>query len=106
MLCLGGAQAHQEGPDDGASSTLEDLDGSIEAVLFPQTYEKCRVARRRDAVVRVKGRVEEDDRGRKLIVSDIEPFDGTDFASRRAESSSRPTQVRSSTAGPTRSNAF
>ncbi len=60
--------------------TLEDLDGSIEAVLFPQTLDKYRSLVVEDAVLRVKGRVEEDDRGRKLIVSDVEPFDGTDFS--------------------------
>jgi len=31
-------------------------------------------------VLRVKGKVEEDDRGRKLIVAEIEPFNGAEFA--------------------------
>jgi len=60
--------------------SLEDLDGSIEAVLFPQTLEKVRDLIVEDAVLRVKGKVEEDDRGRKLIVAEIEPFDGAEFA--------------------------
>jgi hypothetical protein len=33
-----------------------------------------------DAVLRIKGKVEEDDRGRKLIVMEVEPFDGQAFA--------------------------
>lgn len=63
-----------------AIAALEDLDGSIEAVLFPATLEKFRSIVVEDAVLRVKGKVEEDDRGRKLIVLDIEPFDGGAFA--------------------------
>ncbi len=60
--------------------TLEDLDGSIEAVLFPTMLERVRDLIVEDAVLRVKGKVEEDDRGRKLIVLEIEPFDGAEFA--------------------------
>jgi len=60
--------------------SLEDLDGSIEAVLFPTMLEKVRHLIVEDSVLRVKGKVEEDDRGRKLIVVEIEPFDGEAFA--------------------------
>ncbi|HET6351111.1 MAG TPA: DNA polymerase III subunit alpha [Coriobacteriia bacterium] len=63
-----------------AIATLEDLDGSIEAVLFPAMLEKYRELIVEDAVLRLKGKIEEDDRGRKLIVLDIEPFDGAEFA--------------------------
>jgi DNA polymerase-3 subunit alpha len=63
-----------------AIAALEDLDGSIEAVLFPATLEKYRDVVIEDAVLRVKGKVEEDDRGRKLIVVEIEPFNGDAFA--------------------------
>jgi DNA polymerase-3 subunit alpha len=59
--------------------TLEDLDGSIEAVLFPQTYEKYRDIVVVDAVVRLKAKLEDSDRGKKLIVADLEPFDGDAF---------------------------
>ncbi len=60
--------------------TLEDLDGSIEAVLFPQTLEKCRDVVKVDAVVRLRAKLEDSDRGKKLIVSEFEPFDGTAFS--------------------------
>jgi DNA polymerase-3 subunit alpha len=59
--------------------TLEDLDGSIEAVLFPQTLEKCRDVVKVDAVVRLRAKLEDSDRGKKLIVSEFEPFDGAAF---------------------------
>jgi len=59
---------------------LEDLDGSAEGVLFPQLYEKARDILEVDAVVRVKARFEDGDRGKKLMVSEIEPFDGSEFA--------------------------
>jgi DNA polymerase-3 subunit alpha len=60
--------------------SLEDLDGSIEAVLFPQVLERVRDLVVEDAVLRVKGKVEEDDRGRKIIVETLEPFDGSAFS--------------------------
>jgi len=59
---------------------LEDLDGSVEAVLFPKTFEQYRDLVVEDAVLRVKAKLEEDDRGRKLIVAEIEQFNGDDFA--------------------------
>ena len=59
--------------------TLEDLDGSIEAVLFPQILERCRDVVKVDAVVRLKAKLEDSDRGQKLIVSEFEPFNGADF---------------------------
>ncbi|MEI7815500.1 MAG: OB-fold nucleic acid binding domain-containing protein, partial [Coriobacteriia bacterium] len=59
--------------------TLEDLDGSIEAVLFPVTLEKCREAVKVDAVVRLRAKLEDSDRGKKLIVLEFEPFDGEAF---------------------------
>ncbi len=60
--------------------SLEDLDGSIEGVLFPSMLEKVRDLIVEDAVLRMKGKIEDDDRGRKLIVMEVEPFDGLEFA--------------------------
>jgi DNA polymerase-3 subunit alpha len=60
--------------------SLEDLEGSVEAVLFPQVYDKYRDLVEVDAVLRLKARLESDDRGMKLIVSEVEPFDGALFA--------------------------
>jgi DNA polymerase-3 subunit alpha len=59
---------------------FEDLDGSIEAVLFPQTYEAYRDLIVVDAVVRVRAKLEDSDRGKKLIVHELQPFDGEAFA--------------------------
>jgi len=55
---------------------IEDLDGSIEAVLFPQVFERYRDLITEDAVWRFRAKVENSDRGSKLIVQDIEPLVG------------------------------
>ena len=60
--------------------TLEDLGGTIEAVLFPQTYEKYRDIVVEDSVLRFKAKLEDSDRGKKLIVGSVEPFDGEAFS--------------------------
>ncbi len=49
-------------------------------MLFPQTLEKCRDVVKVDAVVRLRAKLEDSDRGKKLIVSEFEPFDGTAFS--------------------------
>lgn len=53
---------------------LEDLEGSMEGVLFPQTYDRFRDVVTEDAIVRVRAKVELSDRGRKLIVHEVEPL--------------------------------
>ena len=58
---------------------FEDLSGSMEAVLFPAVFEKYRDVVVEDAVVRVRVKVERSDRGTKLIVHDVRPFDGSGF---------------------------
>ncbi|HSK47885.1 MAG TPA: DNA polymerase III subunit alpha [Coriobacteriia bacterium] len=63
-----------------AIAVLEDLDGSIEAVLFPQTYERFRDIIEVDEVLRFKAKLEDSDRGKKLMVMEVEPFDGDEFA--------------------------
>jgi DNA polymerase-3 subunit alpha len=55
-----------------ATFTLEDLEGSMEGVLFPQVYEKYRDVVQEDAVVRVRAKVEKSERGVKLIVHEAE----------------------------------
>ncbi len=59
---------------------FEDLEGAAEAILFPKTYEGYRDLIVEDAVLRIKAKVEVDDRGRKLIVSEVLVFDGDAFA--------------------------
>jgi len=58
---------------------FEDLSGTMEAVLFPAVFEKYRDVVVEDAVVRVRVKVERSDRGTKLIVHDVRPFDGSGF---------------------------
>ena len=63
-----------------ARGQLEDLTGQVEFIVFPKTFPAVRAALMNDSVVRVKARVEEDDRGTKLLVDVIEPFDGVNFS--------------------------
>ncbi|NTU70946.1 MAG: DNA polymerase III subunit alpha [Coriobacteriia bacterium] len=63
-----------------AITRLEDLDGQIEAVMFPQVYDKFRDVVVEDAVVRVRAKLEDSDRGKKLMVQTVEPFDGEAFS--------------------------
>jgi len=62
--------------DRMASFVLEDLEGQVEALVFPRTYQEVAGRLTEDAVVIVKGRGErqEDEKGR-LIVSDIQPLE-------------------------------
>ncbi len=56
--------------------TLEDLYGSVEAIIFPRDYEKVRRFLAEDAKVFLKGHVSvEEEKNAKLIVSDVIPFD-------------------------------
>ena len=62
-----------------ATVTIEDMDGSIEAVFFPNTLEKFRDLIKVDAVVCIKAKLEDSDRGKKLMVLELKPFDGEAF---------------------------
>lgn len=55
--------------------TLEDLGGAVETLFFPQMYEKYRDLVVEDAIVCIKAKVEEDDRGRKLIGFEAKPVE-------------------------------
>ncbi|MBN2822974.1 MAG: DNA polymerase III subunit alpha [Coriobacteriia bacterium] len=55
---------------------LEDLEGTMDGVMFPQVYEKYRDVVAVDAIVRVRAKVEASDRGRKLIVQAVELLAG------------------------------
>ncbi len=68
-----------------ATATLEDLDGAIEVVFFPSTLEAYRDLINEEAVVRMRAKYEVDDRGQKLIVAEVEAFDGTVFAKQPAK---------------------
>jgi DNA polymerase-3 subunit alpha len=52
--------------------TLEDLEGSIACVAFPQVYSKAGDQLTEDAIVRMRARVESSDLGRKLLVQEVQ----------------------------------
>jgi DNA polymerase-3 subunit alpha len=59
-------------------ATLEDLEESVELVIFGDTLEHCKSAIEKDAVVLVKGKLEHKDGGRTcVIVSSVERFEPT-----------------------------
>ena len=56
--------------------TLEDLLGSVEVVVFPRDYERCKTILSVDSKVFISGRADVDDeKGGKLIFSNAVPFD-------------------------------
>jgi DNA polymerase-3 subunit alpha len=54
-----------------ASAVLEDLEGSVEVLFFPQTYAQVAVSVAEDAIVVVKGRVDRREDVAKVIASDL-----------------------------------
>ncbi len=54
-----------------ASAVLEDLEGSVEVLFFPQTYARVAVSVAEDAIVVVKGRVDRREDVAKLIASEV-----------------------------------
>ena len=59
-----------------ARVTFEDLDGSVEAVFFPQAYERFRDMLVVDEVVRIRAKIEKSDRGVQVLVQEVEPLVG------------------------------
>jgi DNA polymerase III subunit alpha len=71
--------------DRMASFTLEDLDGGVEALVFPETYKKVAGRLADDLVVLVKGKAEVLDEGTaRLIVSEVLPLDQARLADARS----------------------
>jgi DNA polymerase-3 subunit alpha len=54
-----------------ASATLEDLDGAVEVLFFPNTYELVGQYIAEDAIVAVRGRVDRRDEQARLMASDL-----------------------------------
>ncbi|HEY7101645.1 MAG TPA: DNA polymerase III subunit alpha [Mycobacteriales bacterium] len=61
-----------------ASAVLEDLEGSVEVLFFPQTYAQVAVNVAEDAIVVVKGRVDRREDVAKLIASELSVPDLSD----------------------------
>ncbi len=70
--------------DRMASFVLEDLEGSVEALVFPETYKKTAARLADDQLVLVKGKAEVLDEGRgRLLVSDVLPLEQAKLAEAR-----------------------
>jgi DNA polymerase III subunit alpha len=54
-----------------AAATLEDLEGAIEVLFFPATYQQCALILAEDAVVLVKGRLDRREDSPKLIAMEV-----------------------------------
>lgn len=55
--------------------TLEDMVGTVEVVVFPRDYDKCRSLLFADSKVLIKGRAQASEEGGKLIASEVMSFD-------------------------------
>jgi DNA polymerase-3 subunit alpha len=70
--------------DRMASFLLEDLEGSVETLVFPEPYRKAAGRLADDRVVLVRGRAEVQDDGRvRLLASDVLPLDEAGLAEAR-----------------------
>ncbi len=71
--------------DRMASFVLEDLEGSVECLVFPEAYKKAAGRLANDQVVLVKGRAENRDEDRpKLLASDVMPLEQAKLAEARS----------------------
>ncbi len=60
-----------------ASGSLEDLRGSVELLVFPQTLQQFQAVLKPDAPLLVKGRVRHEENARpKIVVSEVRPLEG------------------------------
>jgi len=70
--------------DRMASFLLEDLEGTVEALVFPETYRKVAGRLADDQVVLVKGKAETLDEGKsRLLVSEVLPLEQAKLADAR-----------------------
>jgi DNA polymerase III subunit alpha len=70
--------------DRMASFVLEDLEGSVEALVFPETYKKTAGRLADDQLVLVKGKAEMAEEGRgRILVSDVLPLEQAKLAEAR-----------------------
>ncbi len=63
--------------DRMAFITLEDLNGSLEVIIFPDTFQKNQALLKEDTPLYVKGTLDSDDSGsRKMLANEIQPLEG------------------------------
>jgi DNA polymerase III subunit alpha len=70
--------------DRMATFVLEDLEGTVEALVFPETYKKAAARLADDVVAIVKAKAEVQDDGKaRLLVADVQPLDQAKMADAR-----------------------
>ncbi len=58
-----------------ATATLEDLDGAIEVLFFPATYQACMHLVVEDAIVLVRGRLDRREEVPKMVAMEVKPLE-------------------------------
>ena len=71
-------------------ATLDDLEGSVEILVFGNSLAEYEGALGVDQVVLVRGKVDNGDRGLSLVVQAVEPFRPSRGGGRRPPASRRP----------------
>jgi DNA polymerase-3 subunit alpha len=61
--------------DRMAVFTLEDAQGAVEVLCFPDTFQKCGTLVEAGAMVLVRGRLERDDESARILATDIAPIE-------------------------------
>ncbi len=54
--------------------TIEDLEGSMEALIFPRAYKECGQHLQKDAILFFKGNIDKKEQTPKLLVNEITPL--------------------------------
>jgi len=62
-----------------AFATIEDMQGNIELVLFPKTWERFGQFVRQDAVILVEGKVDSENGDPKVLVDHVQPLTANDL---------------------------
>ena len=84
---------HEGAGDDGASSTLEDLQGAIEVVVFPRLYEETRPTWAEGAILLVAGRVDHKGEEVSLLADLAVDWDDAAAAGRRRSPGTSPRAI-------------
>jgi DNA polymerase-3 subunit alpha len=79
--------------------TLEDLTGSVEVLIFPRAYEQQGFGLKRDAVVLLRGKVDIQEQGVKVLCDEILPLPATPEEAAAGESAPPATDVALALAG-------
>ena len=58
-----------------AFASLDAVDGAVALTIFPEALKSCSVALRAPGPVLVKGRIDETDKGRVVLVEDVKPLE-------------------------------